>query len=124
MLVADLEAGIGTLTRLGEGVLDAVLVVVEPTPKSLEVGRRAVALAAERDLGQVIVVANRVRDSDDADLVAAQFAGYETVLVPDDPAVEAADRGGVAVLDVAPEAPAVQALAQLGDRMAEAARPA
>ncbi len=43
IVLADCEAGIGTLTRLGETPVDVVLVVVEPTPKSLEVGARAAA---------------------------------------------------------------------------------
>ena len=40
VVIADLEAGIGTLTRVAEEAFDTVLVVVEPTAKSLEVGRR------------------------------------------------------------------------------------
>ncbi len=42
MVVADFEAGVGTLTRLSEQRVDTVVVVVEPTPKSVEVGQRAV----------------------------------------------------------------------------------
>jgi CO dehydrogenase maturation factor len=114
VVVADLEAGIGTLTRLGDKVVDTVLVVVERTPKSIEVGTRAAALVEEKSLGRVIVVA-RVRDEDDLAAVREAFAGHDVVGIPDDPAVVQADRRGVAALDVAPEAPAVQALVRLAE---------
>ena len=112
-VVADLEAGIGTLTRLADRQVDVVLVVVENTPKSLEVGTRAVELAAAKGLGRVVVVANRVRHEADLEAVKAAFPGMEVVAVPDDPAIVAADRAGVAPLDSSPEAPAVQALTGL-----------
>ncbi len=114
-VVADFEAGIGTLTRMGSGHVDAVFVVVEPTPKSLEVGSRAADLAREKSLGRVIVVANRVRGEEDLATVRATFPGHEVVVVPDDPAIVDADRAGVAPIDLTPDAPAVRALAGLAD---------
>ena len=51
VVIADLEAGIGTLTRVAEEAFDTVLVVVEPTAKSLEVGRRA-AMATSGNHGR------------------------------------------------------------------------
>ncbi|MCA1844734.1 MAG: hypothetical protein LC792_16385 [Actinobacteria bacterium] len=114
-VVADLEAGIGTLTRLADRQVDVVLVVVEATPKSLEVGARAAGLAAAKGLGRVVVVANRVRHQADLDTVKAAFPGFEVVAVPDDPAIVAADRAGVAPLDASPGAPAVQALVSLAE---------
>lgn len=117
MIVADLEAGIGTLTRLGESHVDAILIVVEPTPKSLEVGSRAAALAADRSVERVIVVANRVRDDEDLATVTAALGDLNVVVVPDDRAIVEADRRGVAPLDWAPDAPAVLALVGLAERL-------
>lgn len=116
-VIADLEAGIGTLTRLADQRLDAVLVVVEPTPKSIEVGTRAAALANDKNLGRMIVVTSRVRDNHDLDRVRAGFPGTEVVSVPDDPAIMAAEREGVAPLDVAADAPAVRALIGLAESL-------
>ena len=67
IVIADFEAGVGTLTRMAEAAVDAILVVVEPTPKSIEVAQRAIALAAERGIGPVIVLANRVDGEADLD---------------------------------------------------------
>lgn len=118
VLVADLEAGLGTLSRLADNPVDAVVVVVEPTAKSIEVGVRALDLAAERGVGEVIIVANRVRDDADVAHVREALGGREVVAVPDDPAVIAADRAGEGLLDAAPDSPAVAALLGLTDRLA------
>lgn len=108
-----MEAGIGTLTRLGEERVDAVLVVVEPTPKSIEVGQRAAELARDKLLGRLIIVASRVRNDADMDTITRAFPDQEIVPIPDDPAIVEADRKGVAPLDLAPDSPAVTALCQL-----------
>lgn len=120
MLVADLEAGLGTLSRLGESPVDAVVVVVEPTAKSIEVATRAIDLAAEKQLGEVIVVVNRVRSDEDVEHVRSALGGRDVIAVPDDPEVIAADRAGQGLLDAAPDSPAVTALRQLTDRLAGA----
>lgn len=108
-----MEAGIGTLTRLGDERVDAVLVVVEPTPKSIEVAVRAAGLAAEKSLGRVVVVASRIRSDEELAAIRSALPGQEIVAIPDDPAIVTADRQGVAPLDLAPDAPAVQALCAL-----------
>jgi CO dehydrogenase maturation factor len=118
VVVADFEAGVGTLTRLSEQRVDTVLVVVEPTPKSVEVGMRAVALAQERSVTRVIVVANRLRDDADLAVLRSAFPGCDVVAVPDDPKIVEADRKGVAPIDLAPDAPAVLALVGLAERLA------
>jgi CO dehydrogenase maturation factor len=117
IVLADCEAGIGTLTRLGDTPVDVVLVVVEPTPKSLEVGARAAALAKERQMGHIIVVASRIRNDEDLKAIQDALPGQEIVVVPDDPAIVAADREGVAPMDSAPECPAVLALVGVADRV-------
>ena len=114
--MADLEAGIGTLLRLRPAHVDLVLVVTEPSAKSIEVARRAVAIAASR--AEVLVVANRI--GTDGDLIAVREAldGHAYVVVPEEPAIAQADREGLAPIDVAPDAPGVRALVALADRVA------
>jgi CO dehydrogenase maturation factor len=116
-VVADLEAGLGTLTRMGEQPVDVVLLVVEPSAKSIEVARRAIALLAGRPIGQLVVVANKVTGDADVDRLRDALGDVELVSVPEDPEVRAADRGGVSPLDAAPDAPAVRALLALGEQL-------
>jgi CO dehydrogenase maturation factor len=117
VVIADLEAGIGTLSRLGDQNVDAVVLVVEPTPKSIEVARRAAALAREKSLGRLVVVANRVSDDGELAAVQAAFPHDRVVGVPDDPAIVEADRQGLAPLDLAPDAPAVRAFVELAEAL-------
>jgi len=118
VVIADFEAGIGTITRLANEKVDVVLVIVEPTPKSLEVGTRAAALARQKMLGRVIVVASRVRSEADLDVVRQSFPGFEIVPIPDDPSIVLADRRGISPLDLADPGPAVKALSELAERLA------
>ncbi len=116
-VVADLEAGIGTLTRLDAASVDATVVVVEPTLRSIDVARRAVAVADEQRQGRVVVVANKVADGGDRARIEEAFGDRVLVVVPEDPAVDAADRLGVSPVDHAPSAPAVEALESLADAL-------
>lgn len=117
-VIADLEAGIGTLTRLEEGGVDVVVVVAEPSPRSLDVGVRAAALARQKTLGRVVVVASRVRGDDDLTRLRTAFPDVEIVPIPDDAAIVAAERAGVAPLDSAPDSPAVRALVAFAESVA------
>lgn len=114
-VIADFEAGIGTLTRVEPGAVDAVVIVVEATPKSMDVAVRAFKLATDKQIERVIVVANRVREQADVDTIRELLPGAEIVVAPDDKAIVDADRAGVAPLDFAPDAPAVVALAGIVD---------
>lgn len=117
VVVADFEAGLGTVMRLNGDPVDVVVVVVEPTAKSLEVGRRAADLVRESQLGRVVVTANRVHDDDDMARVTAAFPDLELFIVPDDPAIVDAERHGTAPLDAATQAPGVQALVRLAESL-------
>ena len=108
-MVADLEAGVGTVLRLQPGFADLVLVVAQPTVKAIEVARRAVQIAASR--AEVVLIANRVTADADVALIRSGtgWAG-DLLVVPDDPAVVRADEVGRAPIDAAPDSPAVLAL--------------
>jgi CO dehydrogenase maturation factor len=118
IVVADFEAGLGTLTRVEPKDLDVLLIVVEPTAKSVEVARRAVELARERGIGRALVVANRIAGPEDRQLAEASFAGLPLLLVEDDPALRLADVQGLAPFDHAPDAPAVRAIRGLAETLA------
>ena len=114
IVVCDMEAGVGPIVRGGKG--DVVIVVAEPSVKSIDVARRA-AGAASAEGCEVIVVANRVRDDADADAIRSHFDGHEVVVVPEDPAIAQADEEGRAPIDLDPEAPGVRALLGLAERV-------
>ena len=116
-VVADFEAGLGTVIRMGDRPVDVVVLVTEPTVKSLEVASRAAVLVREHKLGRLVVTANRVRDEADVARVRAAFPDVDVVMVPDEPAIVAAERRGQAPLDAARDSPGVRALVALADSL-------
>lgn len=117
-VVCDLEAGLGTLERLEAGQADVVLVVANPTAKSLEVARRAFELAD--GLAEIVVIANRVRDDSDLELMREALGDRELIVIPEDPVIVAADREGTAPIDLDADAPGVAAIVALADRLSGA----
>lgn len=97
---------------------ETIVVVVEPTAKSLLSARRLGRLRANRQPGQrVVALASKVAGPADADQVAER-TGLEVVAsVPWDENVADAERRGLPVVDLAPDCPAVNAVAGLVERM-------
>ena len=120
--VLDMEASIEHLTRGTVRNVDALLVVTEPYYRSLETTGRIVPLARELGLERVWVIANKVRTQADEAAIREYCArhGFEVIgVVPFDESVTAADQAGRALIDHAPSAPAVTAVAQLADVLIE-----
>jgi CO dehydrogenase maturation factor len=124
IVIADMEAGAGTLTRMQAGSLDVAVLVVEPSTKSIDVARRASEIIRERRIGMLLAAANRVRDDADVKLVRESLPGLEIATVPDDRRITDADRAGLSPVDVAIDAPAVRAVADLARRLERLTLPA
>ena len=109
LTLVDMEAGLEHLSRSG-GTLahaDLLLVVCEPTRKSVLTAARTAALAAELGIPGVLAVGNKARGPEDVaffrDALAAERIELAGVL-PHDAAVAAADQSGVVgLLPVAPD---------------------
>ncbi len=115
-VLGDLEAGVGVLTRMEVGSLDIVLVVANPTPKSIEVARRAAQAAVAREI-RVLVVANRVSDEEDLELIRSVLGEHEMAIVPEDPVIARADAEGVAPIDLDDTSPGVRAIVAISERL-------
>jgi CO dehydrogenase maturation factor len=116
-VLGDLEAGVGVLCRMEAGSLDMVLVVANPTPKSIEVARRAVETAVARNR-RILVVANRVSSNEDLEAIRAVLGDHDIVVVPEDPVIAQADAEGFAPIDFDNSARGVRATIQLSERLA------
>ncbi len=107
--LVDMEAGLEHLSRSG-GTLahaDLLLVVCEPTRKSVLTAARTAALAAELGIPTVLAAGNKARTPEDVAFLRAALSaeGIELAgVLPYDPQVAAADRTGeVGLLPVAPD---------------------
>ena len=117
-IVGDLPGGTRQAFLTWGRWVDTFLVVVEPTASSLLTGRRLARLAQMDGAPRVVAVANKVREPDDADRIAARTGLPVIAVVPLDPAQAEADRRGMALLDHEPSAPTVIALRDLAQTLA------
>ena len=121
VVIADLEPGVNDLIWINPGSQDAVVIVTQPSRKSLEVTRRALQIADDFSVGLTVVVANRVAGGADMEEIRRFLPGVEVVEVPEDDAVSKADAVGESVMDLAPGCPAVQAISALASRLVDPA---
>lgn len=102
-----------TVARGDDSQIDALVVVVEPYPRSAEVARRLLEMAEAKGITRRVVVANKIADEEDLRAVR-QFLGVEPdIVIPDDASVAAADRAGASPVDYAPDSPAIGVLREL-----------
>ena len=98
--LVDMEAGLEHLSRSG-GTLayaDVLLVVMEPSRKSILTAGRTIVLAAELGIPRVYGVGNKAEMPDDVEFFETVSAEYDVPLagiIPTDPDVVEADRSGV-----------------------------
>lgn len=101
--LVDMEAGLEHLSRSG-GTLahaDVLLVVMEPSRKSVVTAARTIALAAELGLDRVYGLGNKAHLPEDGDFFRAAAAEHEVPLagiIPFDREVAESDRRGVGVV--------------------------
>ena len=120
VVILDMEAGLEHFGRGTARGVDALLVVVEPTSKSVETASRMMPLARDIGIRDILAVANKVSSKLEEEFVEESVEGLGIPLigkVPLDPSVSEADRLGVSPLDHAPGSPAVRAVGELKDRL-------
>jgi len=103
VLILDMYAGVEHLGRATVDFVDAMLVVVEPTRRSLGTAAQIKSLANDIGLTRLWMVGNKVRTPDEADFLVRESPGLPVLgLLPADLAVQDADRLGIAVYDFVP----------------------
>lgn len=114
VLVLDMYAGVEHLGRATVDFVDAMIVVVEPTRRSLGTAAQIKKLANDIGLNRLWLVGNKVRDDEEAGFLRTQTPGIQVLgYLPADLSVQEADRLGLAVYDHVP------ALRQAAETMAE-----
>ncbi|MDX1436428.1 MAG: AAA family ATPase [Anaerolineales bacterium] len=102
ILILDMYAGVEHLGRATVDFVDAMLIVAEPTRRSINTARQITTLAHDLGLERLWLVGNKVRGLDDLDFLEDASAGLPILgWMPIDPGVKEADRLGHAVYDQA-----------------------
>ena len=104
VLVLDMYAGVEHLGRATVDFVDAMLIVVEPTRRSLGTASQIKKLATDIGLRRLWLVGNKVLNTDE-EVFLQEEAGDLPLLgiLPADLGVQEADRLGVAVYDHVPK---------------------
>jgi CO dehydrogenase maturation factor len=103
ILLLDMYAGVEHLGRATVDFVDMMLVVVEPTRRSLGTAAQIKKLANDIGLTRLWLVGNKVRDEQEAHFLEQQTPGLPVLgYLPADLAVQEADRLGQAVYDYVP----------------------
>jgi CO dehydrogenase maturation factor len=114
ILILDMYAGVEHLGRATVDFVDAMLVVVEPTRRSLGTAAQIRSLAADIGLTRLFLVGNKVRNPEEASFLQVETPGLPVLgFLPADMAVQEADRLGIPVFQHAP------ALRQAAQEIAE-----
>jgi CO dehydrogenase maturation factor len=103
VLILDMYAGVEHLGRATVDFVDAMLVLVEPTRRSLGTAAQIKKLANDIGLDHMWLVGNKVRNQDEAEFLRTESPGIPLLgWLPADLAVQEADRLGEAVYDKVP----------------------
>lgn len=103
LLILDMYAGVEHLGRATVDFVDAMLVVVEPTRRSLGTAAQIKKLANDIGLTRLWLVGNKVRNQEEAEFLVSEtpdlpLLGY----LPADLGVQEADRLGIPVYEHVP----------------------
>lgn len=103
ILLLDMYAGVEHLGRATVDFVDAMLVVVEPSRRSLTTAAQIKKLAADIGLKRLWLVGNKIRGEEDAAFLKQETPGIPILgFLPAHPGVQDADRLGIAVHDHVP----------------------
>jgi CO dehydrogenase maturation factor len=121
LLVMDMEAGVEHLGRGTTRTVEALLVVAEPTVKSVDAAGHIAKLARDLGINLIFGVVNKVADGKGEPFLSRLSALGVTPLgiIPFDPAVQEAEEKGVPVYDLSGGAGIRARIADLADALRE-----
>lgn len=110
MLILDMYAGVEHLGRATASAVDAMLVVVEPTRRSLGTAAQIKKLASDIKIPNMYLVGNKVRDDEERAFLEAHTPGLKVLgTLPAAEGVLEADRLSIPVYE---HVPALRAAAE------------
>jgi CO dehydrogenase maturation factor len=103
VLLLDMYAGVEHLGRATVDFVDAMLIVVEPTRRSLGTAAQIKKLANDIGLSRLCLVGNKVRSAEEARFLETETPGLPVLgYLPADLKVQEADRLNIPVYDHVP----------------------
>lgn len=120
VIVMDMEAGVEHMGRGTAKHVDVLLIVTDPSFKSIETARKIHSLAAEASVPNVFIVGNKVANLGEAELIK-QFAADNNLLlvgiIPYDKQILGADVHGDTPLEYARDSNGVAMIRKMGEKL-------
>ncbi len=100
VVILDMEAGIEHLGRATAKAVDKLLIVVEPSRRSIETALKIDKLVNDIGLQNIAVVGNRIRSQSEKEFLISSLPGFEFIgFIPYDQALIDADLANLPLLD-------------------------
>ncbi|MCK5646078.1 MAG: AAA family ATPase [Anaerolineales bacterium] len=104
VVLLDMYAGVEHLGRATADAVDAMLVVVEPTARSLGTAKQIMDLANDLKMKHLFLVGSKIQGDEDLHFIRNNSPGLDVLgSLADDPRVRQADREGISAYDLSPE---------------------
>jgi CO dehydrogenase maturation factor len=104
VVLLDMYAGVEHLSRATTDAVDAMLIVAEPTARSLGTAAQIRDLAGDLKLTRLYLVGSKVENQADRDFIAKNSPGLPVIgYISSDPAVREADRTLQPIYDLSPK---------------------
>lgn len=116
VIIVDFEAGLEHLGRGTAKGIDLMLVVTEPSQKSLDLCKKIIDLSKKLGVINIYLIANKVFDDSQKDIIKKRIKDWEVPLyhsIPFDYEIGKADLNGESPIDFNQESKGVQAIKNL-----------
>jgi len=120
VIVVDFEAGLEHLGRGTAKGIDIMLVVAEPSQKSLDLSLKIIELSKKLGVINIYLIANKVIDDSQIDIINERIKAWNVPLyhsVPYDLEIGKADLEGISPIDFNPNSKAINSVKSLYSKL-------
>lgn len=120
VIIVDFEAGLEHLGRGTAKGIDVMLVITEPSKKSLDLCSKIIKLSKRLGVINIYLIANKVYDDSQLDVIYKTIEKWEVPLyqiIPYDPKIINADLKGVSPIDYNPDSKAIESIKSLYQKL-------
>jgi len=119
-VIMDMEAGVEHMGRGTAKHVDIMLIVADPSLKSMETARKIYGLAAEAGIKKAFIIGNKIRNSSESELIQ-RFAADNKIpmldFVPYDEQILKVDMQGETPLEYAEDSVGIAAIQKIGEKL-------
>jgi CO dehydrogenase maturation factor len=116
VIIVDFEAGLEHLGRGTAKGIDVMLIITEPSQKSLDLSAKIIELAKKLGIINIFLVANKVLDDSQIEVINKRVHKWEVPLyhsIPYDSEIGKADLDGISPLEFNPDGEAINSIKKL-----------